>query len=71
MPKKIELKQIAKNNPRVDLKKLREGRELSKKLEEKGFVRRGYQLPPPFARKRIELARDLPDNSPVLRSRAN
>ena len=69
MRKKIEPKEIAKGNPRVDLNKLREGIKLSKKLEESGFVKRGYELPAPYARKRAEIAHSLPDEPLVLRSR--
>ena len=69
MPKKIELKKVAKANPRVDLKKLREGIELTKKLRDSGFVKRGYDLPSPFGRKRLEIMENCPDDPRIIRLR--
>lgn len=69
MPKKIELDAIIKGNPQVDLEKLREGIELSKELQNRGVTARGYELPPPYARKRAEVVDNAFDDPRLFRLR--
>lgn len=61
MPQKIELDEIAKTNPQIDLAKLREGIELNEKLKTIGLPARGYEIAPPFARKRAEVVEPSED----------
>lgn len=52
MPKKIDIEDILKQNPQVDPSKLKEGIELSEKLKEMGFTRKGYDLATPEERRK-------------------
>ena len=65
MPQKIELEEIAKSNPQIDLSKLREGIELSEKLRNIGLSARGYELASPIARKRAEVVDPAEDPQTV------
>lgn len=69
MRKTLELEAVLKNNPQVNAEKLRESIELSEKLHKNGFTSRGYELPPPFARKRAEIMDNASDDPRVLRLR--
>jgi hypothetical protein len=55
MPKRIDLTDIIKKNPRVDPKQLRESMELLEELRNRGVSERGYQLVPPFSGKRVHV----------------
>jgi len=71
MPEKIELEVILKTNPQIDVDKLRESIELSEKLHNSGFIVRGYELPPPFARKRAEIVDSSSDDPRIVHLRRN
>ena len=44
MPKKMDIKKILKDNPKVDRKKLKEASSLHDALQKLGLTRRGYRL---------------------------
>ena len=53
MTKSIDLQDIIKKNPYVNLKKLQEGLELSKKIRALGIQKTGYRLASPAERRRV------------------
>ena len=69
MAEKIEIETVLKANPKIDAEKLRESIRLSEALHKSGFVFRGYELPPPFARRRAEVIEDLCDDPRLVRLR--
>ena len=52
MPEQLDLKEILKRNPQVDQKKLEEARALLRELRQTGTRGAGYNLAPPFERRR-------------------
>lgn len=61
MPKKVSLKDILRLHPEIDPKKLRESLETQKRLRDRGFAEKGYELVPPFTGKRVQVLDTLPD----------
>jgi len=59
MRERLNIKQIIKENPRIDARKLKEGMELLEELRRAGLPRPRYRLAPPFERRRITLTRDI------------
>ena len=53
MPKKIDIKTILKNNPQIDIKKLKKGCKLSEELQNMGLEKKKYELATPYSRKRV------------------
>lgn len=52
-PKEISLDKILKQNPHIRREELEENSSLNEELRQAGIHRRGYQLAPPFARRRV------------------
>jgi hypothetical protein len=69
VPETIKLETILKNNPQIDAQKLRASIELSEKLHNSGIAVRGYELPPPSARKRLEIVDSSSDDPRAVRLR--
>jgi hypothetical protein len=51
--KKLDVRQIAKHNPRIDLKKLAESMRISDTLRRAGVTVPGDRLASPFERRRV------------------
>ena len=54
MLKRANFKDILKKNPHINVEELEEYKALSEELRKAGIQSRGYQLPPPHARKHIK-----------------
>ncbi len=57
MPEKIDLDEIVRKNPQIDLKKLGEGRKMLEELRKAGVKIPKHRAVPPHARKRLRLER--------------
>ena len=58
MPTKPNIKEILKNNPKVDVAKLREGIRMLKELQEAGLEIPRHRVVPAHARKELRLERN-------------
>lgn len=65
MPKKIDLSEIAKKNPHVNLEELEEGRKLRQNLRQAGTERRRGTLP--NNRRRVRIDDDVSSDPRVVR----
>lgn len=55
MPKKINIKNILKKNPKVDKRELEKGFELLENLKKMGLAKKGYKLVSPCERQRVQV----------------
>ena len=46
----VDIDKVMRNNPKVDLEKVREARDLLQALRKQGLSPRGYTLAPPYRR---------------------
>ncbi len=47
----VDVQKLAQRNPNVDVRKVREVREMLRILREQGVSEKGYELTPPFRRR--------------------
>lgn len=61
----VNLSEIIKANPQVDIEELRENMNLLEELRASGMPQREYQLNPPFATKRVQVT-GYPQDDPRM-----
>ena len=64
MPNKINLTDILKRNPQIDLAGLKKSMDMLRELRGRSAVRGGYELVPPFAGKRVSTSRESEEDDP-------
>jgi len=70
MARALDIDKIATDNPRVNIRQLREGQDALRRLQQSGSVRRSnYGLDTPESKREIRPARDedVPDCLPAFR----
>ncbi|MEJ7652619.1 MAG: hypothetical protein WKH64_04335 [Chloroflexia bacterium] len=53
MSERFDIDEILSRNEQIDLEKLEEGRELLRRLRERGLRRKGYDLATPYGGRRV------------------
>ena len=59
----VDVEKIVKDNPKVNLEKVREARELVRVLRKQGLSPRGYTLAPPY-RRQMHVTSKHPNEDP-------
>ena len=60
----VDVEKITRDNPKVDLEKVREARELVRALRKHGLSPRGYTLAPPY-RRQMHVTSKHPNEDPT------